>query len=501
MSTSTLTHLPTIPSFRPEYGVFINGAWESGHSGETIELVNPATNAPLARIAAGDAVDVRLAVDAAEVAFRSWAHTSPAQRQELLSELSRRLRARVDDFAMLETIGNGCTINESTGFLVPFAAEQFDMFAGTAWNHTGSTRTSGTRLGLVHRVPLGVCAQIIPWNAPLLMFAAKVAPALAAGNAVVVKPSEIACLSVLAFMDEIADIVPPGLINVVTGYGAAVGEPLVTDRRVRKVAFTGSRPTARTLMHYAATNIISQTMELGGKSANIVCADADLDAAAEGVAMSTVVAKGEFCMAGSRVFVHDAVYDEFLERVSATLDKVVIGDPTSPRTSLGPLASKAQLKKVTEYMDLGAQEARLLHGGGSVSVPDLPHGNFVEPTIFVDVDNSMRIAQEEIFGPVTTVLRWSDENEMIAQANDTVYGLSGGVWTGDLSTAHRLAGRLDTGSVFINQYYNMMENMPIGGTKESGVGREYGHEVLDHYSSTKSVIINMRPGKIGIFDH
>lgn len=487
--------------YHDSYGHFIGGEWVEGSSGETIDLRNPATGAVLATIAAGNATDIRRAVDAAAAAFPTWADTSPSQRQAVLYEMAQRLRRRASEFALFDTLNHGPTISETTGFFIPVAIEQFELFSGVAWNHSGSTHASPTTMGLVHREPLGVCAQIIPWNAPMVMFAGKVAPALAAGNTVVLKPSEIACLSVMEFLHEIADLVPPGVVNVVTGYGPAVGEALVTDPRVRKVAFTGSRPTARTLMRHAATNIIPQSMELGGKSANIICADADLDAAAEGAAMCTVVNKGEMCLAGSRVFVHDSVLDDFLSRFLDHLDRIKVGDPTDPLTRLGPLASKAQFEKVTGYLELGRSEgATVLRGGSAASVDGFADGNFVEPTVFVDVDNSMRIAQEEIFGPVSTVLRWSDEDEMVTMANTSEYGLAGGLWTRDLTSAHRIASRLETGTVYVNQYYNSGVNMPIGGYKQSGFGREFSHEVLEQYTQTKSVIINLRPGKLGLFD-
>ncbi|WP_236792070.1 aldehyde dehydrogenase [Amycolatopsis sp. GM8] len=492
--------LPATGIHRPAYGHFIGGRWADGASDERITLLNPADNSVLATVPSGTAADVEQAIDAAQRAFPSWAATSPSQRQAVLYELAQRLRKRAADFALLDTLNHGPTITETSGFFVPLAIEQFELFSGAAWMHTGSTRVSGERLGLVHREPLGVCAQIIPWNAPLLMFAAKVAPALAAGNTVVVKPSEIASLSVLAFLDEVSDVLPPGTVNVVNGYGPAVGEPLVTDPRVRKVAFTGSRATARTLIGYAAANIIPQTMELGGKSANIVCADADLDAAAEGAAMCVVANKGEFCLAGSRVFVHDEVLDEFLDKFTGVLGRIKVGDPTDRATGLGPLASRAQLKKVTGYLELGqAEGARLVCGGTVATVDGFASGNFVEPTVFADVDNTMRIAQEEIFGPVSTVQRWTDEDDLIARANASEYGLAGGVWTSDLRRAHRIAGRLDTGTVYINQYYNFMENMPIGGYKQSGFGREFSHEVLEHYTQTKAVIVNLREGPLGMF--
>ncbi|WP_322038543.1 aldehyde dehydrogenase family protein, partial [Burkholderia cenocepacia] len=324
--------------------------------------------------------------------------------------------------------------------------------------------------------------------------------ALAAGNTIVLKPSEIVCLSVLEFAREMADLLPPGVLNIVTGYGPDLGEALVTDTRVRKVGFTGSRPTARKLVQYAAANIIPQTMELGGKSANIVCEDADLDAAAEGAAMSTVLNKGEVCLAGSRLFVHEKVRDAFLDKLQRILAGIRIGDPTSPDTQLGPQASRMQMDKILGYLEEGPREgARVLTGGGRASVPGYDNGLFIQPTVFVEVKNSMKIAQEEIFGPVTSVLTWKDDDEVVRWANASVYGLGGGIWTSNLARAHRMACALETGTVWINRYYNFLGGMPIGGYKQSGFGREFAHEVLNHYTLTKSVIVDLQPGELGFF--
>jgi acyl-CoA reductase-like NAD-dependent aldehyde dehydrogenase len=385
-------------------------------------------------------------------------------------------------------------------FDLPMAIEQFELFSGASWFFHGESIDAPNTVGVVIREPLGVCAQIIPWNVPLIMMAAKLAPALAAGNTVVLKPSEIVCLSVLEFFREMADLIPPGVVNVVTGYGPNIGEALVTHPKVRKVAFTGSRPTAQKLIQYASVNIIPQTMELGGKSANIVCEDADLDAAAEGAAMSTILNKGEVCLAGSRVFVHANVHDAFLEKFLSLLKRVKPGDPVDQSTQLGPQASKAQFEKISGYLEVGKREgARVLAGGAKADYKACPQGHYIEPTIFADVRNDMRIAQEEIFGPVTSVIPWKDEAEMIAMANDSAYGLGGGLWTRDLARAHRVARALETGTVWVNRYYNFLGGMPIGGYKQSGFGREFALEVLNHYSLTKSVIINLAEGPIGVF--
>ena len=483
-----------------EYGHFIDGKWEAGASGEKIGLYNPATGAVIAHIQSGNGEDAKRAVDAAYRALPAWRNTRPHQRQAILFEMARRLRARVNDYALLESLNNGKPVMEATFFDLPMAIEQFEMFAGSAFHLHGESISTETALGIVHREPLGVCAQIIPWNVPLIMMAAKIAPALAAGNTIVLKPSEIVCLAVLEFFKEMADLIPPGVVNVITGYGPNIGEALVTHPKVRKVAFTGSRPTAQRLIQYASVNVIPQTMELGGKSANIVCEDADLDAAAEGAAMSVILNKGEVCLAGSRVFVHEKIKDRFLEKFQANLRKVKLGDPTLPTTQMGPQASKMQLDKISSYLELGPKEgAKLLMGGKAAKVEGFDKGYFVEPTIFVDVDNHMRIAQEEIFGPVSTVITWKDEAEVIRMANDSTYGLGGGLWTQNLARAHRMAQAIETGTIWINRYYNFVAGMPVGGFKQSGFGREFAQEVLHHYTLTKSVIVNLQEGPIGMF--
>lgn len=486
---------------RSEYGHLIGGKWVGGSSGQTIALLNPATGETLMRIQAGNSTDVGHAVAAAKSAFPIWSQSSAAERQDLLYEIARRLKARHEEYAILETLNNGKPIRESMYFDMPNAIGQFELFAGAAYGLHGQTLDFPDAIGIVHREPLGVCAQIIPWNVPLLMMACKIAPALAAGNTIVLKPAETVCLSVLEFFVEMADLLPPGVVNVVTGYGADVGEALVTHPDVRKVAFTGSVATARRVIQYASANIVPQTLELGGKSAHIICADADIDAAVESATMSTVLNKGEVCLAGSRLFVHEAIEDEFLEKFRAALGNIRQGDPMDPATQLGAQASAMQMEKVESYLALAVEEGATVFAGGARSDdPRLAKGHYVQPTIFTKVANDMRIAQEEIFGPVTTVQSWRDEDEMMARANDTSFGLAGGVWTRDIARAHRIARKLETGTVWINRYYNLKPNMPLGGYKQSGFGREFSHEVLNHYTQTKSVIVNLQDGKLGMFD-
>jgi acyl-CoA reductase-like NAD-dependent aldehyde dehydrogenase len=486
--------------FQPEYGQFINGEWVAGDSGEQIPILNPTTGEVISRIAAGNPADVTRAVDAAHAAFASWGKTSPYERQVILMEIARRLEARTDDFAMMETLDNGKTIIESHIADIPMTVGLFRVYAGAISDLQGSTVDFPGATMLTHREPLGVVAQIIPWNIPLISFGFKVGPALAAGNTVVLKPAESTCLSVLELVKEIQDLLPPGVLNVVTGYGPDVGEALVTNPKVRKVAFTGSRPTARAVMGYAQANIIPQTMELGGKSAMIICDDADLDQAAEGAVMSTVFMKGEVCLAGSRVFVHERIYDDFLERFMSQLGNVRQGDPTDQTTQLGPQASQKQLDRVLSYLELGPQEGvSVLTGGKRAEVPGLD-GYFVQPTVFTDVRNDMRVAQEEIFGPVTCVMPWKDEEQVLDLANDSIYGLGGGIFSRDIGRAHRLARGLQTGSIWINRFYNFQPGQAFGGYKQSGFGREGSAEALLHYTLTKGVVVNLEDGPLGLFN-
>jgi acyl-CoA reductase-like NAD-dependent aldehyde dehydrogenase len=483
---------PRSAIFREEYGHFIAGEWVASTGGETIAQYNPATGQELARIQAGTPADVNRAVAAARAAFKTWSRSSAGERQDLLLEIAARLKRRHADFARMESLNNGKTLAEAMFFDIPQSWGQFELFAGAAHQLHGETRDYPNAIGLVHREALGVIAQIIPWNVPLAMAAMKLAPAIAAGNAVVLKPAESVCLSVLEFAAEIADILPKGLINIVTGYGQEIGEALVSHPDVRKVAFTGSSATGRKIVQYASRNLIPQTLELGGKSANIVCADADIEAAAQGAALSTLFNKGEVCMAGSRVFVHQAVKEEFLDRFKQALEAAQIGDPLDEATKLGAMASRAQYDKVLGYFEVArAEGAAIVTGGEAARGGALDRGWFIKPTIFDHVRNDMRVAREEIFGPVTSVLTWDDEADMLAQANDSRYGLAGAIWTRNLSRAHRITRELETGVIWVNSFYNMQPGMPVGGYKESGYGREFAWDVLRDYTITKSVIINL----------
>jgi acyl-CoA reductase-like NAD-dependent aldehyde dehydrogenase len=492
----------TRPDFNQQFGQFIDGEWVEGATGETIALMNPATGEKLADIAKGDARDADRAVTAAHRAFGSWRESPPELRQELLLEIARRVEARRADYAVLETLNNGKPVMEAFMHDIPGVIELFRVHAGIAWDLGGTTIDRTNSVSLIHRQPLGVCAQIIPWNVPMLMMALKVAPALATGNTIVLKPSEIVSLSVMEFFREMADLIPRGVVNVLTGQGPDVGEALVTDHRVRKVSFTGSKRTARELMKYASVNIIPQSLELGGKSAVVICEDADLEAAAESCAASTVFNKGEVCVAGSRIFAHEKIREEFLDIYSAMLRSVRIGNPLDVHTQMGASASKMQMDKVLGYLDLGPKEGATLHlSGGRATGGELNQGMYLKPAIFTGVHNRMTIAREEIFGPVSLVYGWTDEQDVIEQANDTEFGLAAGVWTRDLGRAHRLTRNLEAGIVWVNRYFNFVGGASAGPFHGSGFGREFGREAaLESYTHSKLVTINLDERPLGFFN-
>lgn len=489
--------------FLPEYGHYIDGEWVAGSSGKTIDQINPATGKVLSRIAAGTPEDADRAVAAAARAFPAWSKTSARERQAILIEMARRLKEREADFVIMESLGNGKHVTEASFVDIPQSVATFEYYAGAAHIALkGELEDHRTLTAMIHRQPIGVCAQIIPWNVPMVMMSAKIAPALACGNTVVLKPAETTSLSVLEFFRMVGDLLPPGVVNVLTGYGADVGEALVTNPGVRKVAFTGSTFTGRKIIQYASKNIIPQTLELGGKSAQIICPSANLDAAVEGVTASTIFNKGEVCLAGSRVFVHRSVREEFTAKLVEQIRKLRQGDPLDPLTQIGAQASRAQFDKIQGYLRLAVEEgATAITGGNAAVVPGFENGTFIEPTILDNVTNDMRIAREEIFGPVTALLEWTDEDDVIRQANDSQYGLGGGIWSRDITQAHRISRALDTGCVWINRYYNMDLGIPQGGFKQSGFGREMSHEILSHYTIQKSVVISLDDEPMGMYSH
>jgi len=480
-------------SLKEKYSHFIGGEWVESASGRTFETRNPATGELLAQVAAGDASDVDRAVETAWQAFRtSWSRTDANARGKILYQIAEVIRNNSEELAQIETLDNGKPLMESRLDMY-LASECFEYYAGAATKLEGKTvPVFGERLDYVLREPWGVVGQIIPWNFPLLMAAWKLAPALAAGNCVVLKPAEQTPLSVLRLCELLSDVVPQGVINVVTGFGPEAGAPLVKHPKVKKIAFTGSTEVGREVMAAAAVNVADVTLELGGKSPQIVFPDADLDAALEGVLLGIFYNAGQQCSAGSRLFLHEDIYDAFIEKLVERTRRISVGDPTKPETQMGPLVSREQQKRVLGYIELGVKEgARVLVGGQAPEDPELRRGCYVEPTILVDVQNDMTVAQEEIFGPVLCVLRWNDYGTMLEQANGVPYGLCAGIWTRDLLQAHKTAQRLEAGYIWINQYDVYAYGAPFGGYKQSGVGRELAFETLYHYTQQKNVNIDL----------
>ncbi|MGZ8460317.1 MAG: aldehyde dehydrogenase family protein [Candidatus Deferrimicrobiaceae bacterium] len=484
-----------------EYQHFIKGAWCKSQSGKTLDVLNPATGELLTRVPAGNARDVDSAVAAAKEAFATWGKTTSAERQGILLEIANRIQKRARDYAELESLNVGNPIRESMNIDIPLAIDHYRYFAGVLRNLQGTTQTvDPTMLHFTLREPLGVVGHILPWNFPLLLAAWKLAPALAAGNTVVMKPAEQTPVTLLELANDLRDLLPPGVLNGVTGYGPDVGAPLASHPGVRRLSFTGETTTGRLILQYASENIVPATMELGGKSPHIIFPDADVERAIEGVMIGVFLNQGEVCSAGSRLFVHDAIYDRFMKKLVAKVKGLKIGNPMKEDTQLGPIVSREQMEKVLSYIEIGKKEgATLLCGGTRVADPELAKGFFVTPAIFGDVKNKMRIAQEEIFGPVVSVIRWSDYDTMIEQANDIAYGLGAGLWTETLPLAIKTAKALQAGTVWINTYNALTAGAPFGGYKKSGFGRECAFDTLLHYTQIKSVFVSTAEKPMGLY--
>jgi aldehyde dehydrogenase len=505
LPNAALKYAITIP-IKSRYENFIGGKMVPPTRGQYFANPSPVTGQPLCDVARSTAEDVDLALDAAHKAAPAWGRTSPAERANILNKIANRLEENLEAIAVIETIDNGKPIRETMAADLPLAIDHFRYFAGCIRAQEGGISELDHDTVAYHfHEPLGVVAQIIPWNFPLLMAVWKLAPALAAGNAVVLKPAEQTPVSIMAFAELIADLLPPGVLNIVQGFGVEAGKPLASSNRVAKVAFTGETTTGRLIMQYASENIIPVTLELGGKSPNVFFGDvmdADdeyFDKALEGFAMFALN-QGEVCTCPSRALVQESIYDRFMERAVKRVEAIKMGHPLDPSTMLGAQASNDQLEKILSYFDIGQKEgAKILTGGKrQVHEGELKDGYYVQPTVF-EGHNKMRVFQEEIFGPVVSVTRFKDMDEAIAIANDTLYGLGAGVWSRDGNTAYRMGREIKAGRVWTNCYHHYPAHAAFGGYKQSGVGRENHKMMLDHYQQTKNLLVSYSPKALGFF--
>ncbi|MBN9621379.1 MAG: aldehyde dehydrogenase [Actinobacteria bacterium] len=492
---------------KDRYENYIGGGWVPPAKGEYRENLSPVTGEPFSTVADSTPEDIELALDAAHAAKATWSKSSLEEREKVLLAMADAVEENLQMLAVAESYDNGKPVRETLAADIPLVADHLRYFAGAARAEEGRISEIDEKTVAYHfQEPLGVVGQIIPFNFPLLMAAWKIAPALAAGNCTVVKPASPTPWSILKLMEVLADVVPPGVINVVNGPGAEIGRALATNKRIAKIAFTGETVTGRLIMRYAADSIIPSTVELGGKSPNVFFADvmdADddfLDKAVEGFVLYAFN-KGEVCTCPSRALVDESIYDEFMERVLARIAAIRQGDPLDPSTMMGPQVSKSQIEKVEGYVEIGKEEgAKVLIGGHRTQglADELSGGYYFEPTVLKGT-NDMRVFQEEIFGPVVSVTKFADEAEALKIANDTLYGLGAGVWTRDGARAFRMGRGIEAGRVWTNCYHQYPAHAAFGGYKISGVGRENHRMMLDHYSQTKCLLVSYDEKAMGLF--
>ena len=506
MNLADISKLGVANPFRQRYDNFIGGKFVAPVKGEYFANVTPISGQPFCEVARSTAEDVDLALDAAHAAKDAWAKTSPAERANILNRIADRMEQNLRLIATAETIDNGKPIRETMAADIPLAIDHFRYFASCIRTQEGAISTIDDQTYAYHfHEPLGVVGQIIPWNFPILMAVWKLAPALAAGNCVVLKPAEQTPASIMVLVELIADLLPAGVLNIVNGFGLEAGKPLASSKRIAKIAFTGETGNGRLIMQYAAQNLIPVTLELGGKSPNIFFADvmdADddfFDKCLEGFAMFALN-QGEVCTCPSRVLIQESIYEKFIERALARVAQIKAGNPLDEGTMIGAQASKEQLEKILSYLDIGRQEgAQVLAGGEQAKHDgDLSGGYYVRPTVFKG-DNSMRIFQEEIFGPVVSVTTFKDEADALRIANDTLYGLGAGLWTRDGSRAFRVGRAIQAGRVWTNCYHLYPAHAAFGGYKQSGIGRENHKMMLDHYQQTKNLLVSYSPKALGFF--
>ena len=492
--------------YKAKYDNFIGGKWVPPIKGQYFDVVTPISGKVYTQAARSTAEDIEAALDAAHAAADKWAKTSPTERSNILLKIADRIEANLEKLAYAETVDNGKAIRETLNADIPLSVDHFRYFAGALRAQEGSiSEIDETTIAYHFHEPLGVIGQIIPWNFPILMAAWKLAPALGAGNVVVLKPAESTPISLLILVELIADLLPPGVLNIVNGYGREAGHPLATSTRINKIAFTGSTSTGRLIGQAAANNLIPATLELGGKSPNIFFADvADkddgfFDKAIEGLVLFAFN-QGEVCTCPSRALIHESIYDKFMERCIARIKAIKHGNPLDSDTMMGAQASMEQVTKIESYLKLGKEEgAQCLTGGNRAHLAgDLAGGFYIEPTVFKG-HNKMRIFQEEIFGPVLAVTTFKTEEEAVAIGNDTLYGLGAGVWSRNGNVAYRMGRAIKAGRVWTNCYHAYPAHAAFGGYKQSGIGRETHKMMLDHYQQTKNLLVSYSESKLGFF--
>lgn len=491
--------------FKSEYGNFIGGEWLGPVDGQFFDAICPINGKPYSRVPRSNSKDVELALDAAHAAMPKWAKTSVTERSNILTKIADRIEQNLEKLAVAETWGNGKPIRETLAADLPLTVDHFRYFAGVLRaEESGMSELDSNTLSYHVKEPLGVVAQIIPWNFPLLMAAWKLAPALAAGNCVVLKPAEQTPVSVLLMTELISDLLPQGVLNIVNGFGLEAGKPLASSPRVAKVAFTGEAETGRLILQYTSNNIIPVTLELGGKSPNIFMEDifdredSFVEKCLEGFAMFALN-QGEVCTSPSRALVQESIYDRFMDMAVSRVAKIKVGDPLDTDTMMGAQACSSQLEKIMSYIQVGKEEgAKILSGGNRVKVPGYENGYFLQPTVLAG-NNKMRVFQEEIFGPVVSVAKFKDKKEALQIANDTTYGLGAGLWTRSVHDAYEMAREIKAGRVWTNCYHLYPAHAAFGGYKQSGLGRENHKMMLSHYSQIKNILVSYDPKPMGFF--
>ncbi len=492
-------------TFKKRYDNYINGEWTAPLSGQYFENVTPVTGEVFCEVARSQAEDIELALDAAHAAKDAWGKTSAAERANILNKIADRLEQNLEMLAVAETWDNGKAVRETLNADLPLAIDHFRYFAGAIRAQEGSlSQLDDDTVAYHFHEPLGVVGQIIPWNFPILMGVWKLAPALAAGNCVVLKPAEQTPASIMVLMELIEDLLPPGVVNIVNGFGLEAGKPLASNNRIAKIAFTGETTTGRLIMQYASQNLIPVTLELGGKSPNIFFEDvmekddAFLNKAIEGFVMFALN-QGEVCTCPSRALIHESIYDRFMERAIERVNAIKFGNPLDTDTMIGAQASNEQMEKIMSYIDIGKQEgAECLIGGGRNIIEGFENGYYIKPTVFKG-HNKMRIFQEEIFGPVVSVTTFKDEAEALEIANDTLYGLGAGVWSRHVQRTYRFGRNIQAGRVWTNCYHQYPAHAAFGGYKMSGVGRENHLMMLNHYQQTKNLLVSYSEEALGFF--